>query len=282
MSTKSSEPFTDLLITAKNIQYFSEIDLGQLNDLPTKRVDLVALSIRMDAAFTSLCDSVLEVIVRTHNDLPPDVVKTELSDLALDFLGRYGALAFLSTSVVELLWNAQRPNVSKGPRLLSEVGQKLFIFAKSARGLRPKKTVDITFKLCKPAFLAELDRLSRELGRSESAEPWADQVLGLVRMGGYPMLKVNLTLLEQFLRCPLTNPDLHAKNAVSADLLAEYGIGKVLGEARKPSMTPDWFFYTWIAWTTNKRRTTVRREIQTAETKLQMQINTLLRVTKNR
>jgi len=42
MSTKSSKP--DLLVTAENIQYFSEIDLGQLNDFPSARTDLVALS----------------------------------------------------------------------------------------------------------------------------------------------------------------------------------------------------------------------------------------------
>jgi len=39
MSTKSSKP--DLLVTAENIQYFSEIDLGQLNDLPSARAPTV-------------------------------------------------------------------------------------------------------------------------------------------------------------------------------------------------------------------------------------------------
>lgn len=280
MSTKSSKP--DLLVTAENIQYFSEIDLGQLNDLPTARADLVALSIRMDAAFRSLCELVHEAIAKDYKAPPRAMLKVVISDLALNFIERYGALAFLSTGIVEILWNTQRPNWGEGPRLLSKVGQKLVIFSMSGRALRPRKTIDISFKLCKPTFLAELDRLSRELGRSESAEPWADQLLGLVRMGGYPMLKLNLTLLEQFLRSPVKNAVLHAKNAASADLLAEYGIGKELGEKRKPCMTPDWFFYTWIAWTTNKTRSTVRREIQTAETKLKTQINKLLRVTGNR
>jgi hypothetical protein len=35
----------------------------------------------------------------------------------------------------------------------------------------------------------------------------------------------------------ISTPD--GKNAISADLLAEYGIGKELGERRKPSMAPD-------------------------------------------
>jgi len=64
MSTKSSKP--DLLVTAENIQYFSEIDLGQLNDLPSARADLVALSIRMDAAFRSLCKLVREAIAQDY------------------------------------------------------------------------------------------------------------------------------------------------------------------------------------------------------------------------
>jgi hypothetical protein len=273
MSTKSGNSFTGLLVSAENIQYFSEIDLGQLIDLPTKRADLVALSIRMDAAFSSLCELVREAIAQEYKAPPHAVLKVVISDLALNFIERYGALAFFSTGIVEILWNAQRPDWSKGPRLLSKVGQKLVIFSRSGRALRPKKTLDISFKLCKPAFLAELDGLSRELGRSGSVEPWADQLLGLVRMGGgYPMLKLNLTLLEQFLLSPETNPGLCARNAVSADLLAEYGIGKELGEKRKPCMTPDWFFYTWIAWSTNKTRSTVRRDIQTAETKLKKQI----------
>jgi hypothetical protein len=280
MSTKSSKP--DLLVTAENIQYFSEIDLGQLNDFPSARRDLVALSIRIDAAFRSLCELVREAIAQDYKAPPDAMLKVVISDLALNFIERYGALAFLSTGIVEILWNTQRPNWGQGLRLLSKVGQKLVIFSMSGRALRPRKTIDISFKLCKPAFLAELDRLSRELGRSESAEPWADQLLGLVRMGGYPMLKLNLTLLEQFLRSPVKNAVLHAKNAASADLLAEYGIGKELGEKREPCMTPDWFFYTWIAWTTNKTRSTIRREIQTAETKLKTQINKLLRVTRNR
>ena len=228
MSTKSSKP--DLLVTAENIQYFSEIDLGQLNDFPSARTDLVALSIRIDAAFRSLCELVREAIAQDYKAPPDAMLKVVISDLALNFIERYGALAFLSTGIVEILWNTQRPNWGQGLRLLSKVGQKLVIFSMSGRALRPRKTIDISFKLCKPAFLAELDRLSRELGRSESAEPWADQLLGLVRMGGYPMLKLNLTLLEQFLRSPVKNAVLHAKNAASADLLAEYGIGKELGE----------------------------------------------------
>jgi hypothetical protein len=103
-----------------------------------------------------------------------------------------------------------------------------------------------------------------------------------VTIDKYPMLKLNLTFLEQFFGCQQTNPDLHEKNAIAAELLAQYGIGKTLGEERSPSMTPDQFFYTWMAWISNKRRSTVRREIQTAETRWKTKISKLIRVTNNR
>ena len=56
----------ELLPSAENIQHLSEIDLGQLNNLPTARADLVALSIRMDAAFRSLCELVREAIAQDY------------------------------------------------------------------------------------------------------------------------------------------------------------------------------------------------------------------------
>jgi hypothetical protein len=152
----------------------------------------------------------------------------------------------------------------------------------ASRGPRPSKTVGISFKLAKRNFVAELDRLSCDLGRSGSGEPWADQLLRCVRSGEYPMLNLNLSWLEQFLGCQQTNPDLNGKNARSAELLAEYGIGKEVGEKRETSMTPDCFFYTWIAWITNKKRSTVRREILTAESNFKIEIDNLIRVTKKR
>ena len=271
---------SDLLVRAERIRHFAEIDLG-LDELPSRREDLVALSIRMDAAFRSLCDAVCKSIAEEHQEIPRDSLETILSDLALNFIERYGVLAFFSTCILEILWQAQRPKCGKGPKRLRQVGQKLAIFSLAAKGRRPRKNIDISFKLNKRNFVAELEQLSRQLGRSESDEPWADQLLGLVRMGEYQMLKLNLTLLEQFLQSQETNPDLNAKNAASADRLAQYGIGKELGEKREPSLTPDWFFYTWIAWTTNKTRKTVRREVQTAETRLKRMI-TPTGVTKNR
>lgn len=101
MSTKSGK--SDLLVTAENIQYFSEIDLGQLNDFPSARTDLVALSIRIDAAFRSLCELVREAIAQDYKAPPDAMLKVVISDLALNFIERYGALAFLSTGIVEIL-----------------------------------------------------------------------------------------------------------------------------------------------------------------------------------
>jgi hypothetical protein len=272
----------DLVVPAEKIRQFAEIDLGALDHLPSGRQDFTALSIRIEAAFRTDWKAVLALIAENHDDIPPKALDALAGKVALEFIERYGALGLLSPTVLEVLWEAQRPESENGLKRLHEVGERLAIFAKAQRGPRPMKTIGISFKLAKPDFISEIERLSRDLGNSVSNESWADQLLGFVKMGEYPMLKFNLAWLEEFLRCQQTNPDLNGKNAMSAELLAEYGIGKVLGEKREPSMTPEWFFYTWIAWITNKRRSTVRREIKTAETTFKTEINELIRVTKNR
>jgi hypothetical protein len=272
----------DLVVPAGKICHFAELDLGKLDYLPAGRQDFTALSIRIEAAFLTDWKSVLALVAEDHQDISQKVLGAVASKLALDFIERYGALGLLSASVIEVLWEAQRPKSENGLKRLQEVGERLAIFAKAQRGPRPMKTIGISFKLAKPDFISEIERLSRDLGDSPSIEPWADQLLGFVKMGEYTMLKLNLTWLEHFLRCQQMNPDLNGKNAMCADLLAEYGIGRVLREKREPLITPEWFFYTWIAWITNKKRSTVRREIKTAETTFKTEINELIRVTKNR
>jgi len=106
-------------------------------------------------------------------------------------------------------------------------------------------------------------------------------MLELVETGNYELLEMNLEFLEQFLRCKSDNLYLRAKNEVVADRLARYG-ARGLTIEDGASMTPDWFFYTWTGWITNKSPHTVRREIQTAEAKFKAEINRQMLVTKNR
>jgi hypothetical protein len=282
MSPQSEQQLPDFVIPARNIQSFAELDLGRLSGLPGNLADLFALSIRMEAVFLSVLDPFLQLIAKDHEEVPREVFDEESADLALDFIERYGVLALFSPTVLRVLWEAQRPKSAKGPERLRQVGRRLAIFALAKKGVTPKVAIDISFKVFKPLFLRELERLSRELGNSSSDTPWSDQMLQVVTTGEYPMLKFNLTFLEQFLRCQVTNPDLHAKNAIAVEQLAAYGQGKLLGQHPKYSMTPDRFFYTWIAWATNKRASTVRREIQTAEARLRRKIDALIQVTKNR
>jgi hypothetical protein len=281
MSSQSTQQYSDLVIPAANIQSFAKMDLSKLSGLPGDLADLFALSVRLEAVFLSVLDPFLQLIAKDHEKIPREVFDEWSADLALDFIERYGVLALFSPTILRALWEAQRPTSAKGPERLRQVGQRLAIFALANKGRTPKIAIDISFKVYKPLFLRELERLSRELGNSSPDNPWADQMLHFVRAGEYPMLKFNLTLLERFLRSQETDPDPDAKNTTAVNLLAAYGRGRVLGEHVKPSMTPDWFFYTWIAWTTNKRASTVRREIQTAEAKLKRKI-AALRVTKNR
>jgi hypothetical protein len=169
MSTKSGK--SDLLVTAENIQYFSEIDLGQLNDFPSARTDLVALSIRIDAAFRSLCELVREAIAQDYKAPPDAMLKVVISDLALNFIERYGALAFLSTGIVEILWDTQRPNWGQGLRLLSKVGQKLVIF--SMQSFAPQKDYRHIFQAMQAGFPC----------RARSAQPRAG-AFGICRAVG--------------------------------------------------------------------------------------------------
>ena len=258
----------DLSVPAERIRYFADIDLGTLDHLPSRRDDLIAISIRMEAAFGALCKSVLELIAQDFEEIPTESLEKVTTELALAFIERYGLLAFMSPDLLRVLWAAQRPDSRHGPKRLREVGKRLAIFALANKGTSTVKTVDIAFTLFKPHFLAELQELSCELGALAPDRPRADQMLDLVESGKYEMLRMNLRWLEQFLHSQELNPYLKGKNALSADMLAEYGIGKELGEKRQPSMTPDWFFYTWMAWITNKTPRTVRREIQTAKARL--------------
>jgi hypothetical protein len=275
------QSIADLFVPAEKIRYFAEVDLGTLDYLPVRRDDLVAISIRMEAAFDTLCKSVLGLIAQDFKEVRREALEKVTTELALAFIERYGLLALMSPDLLRVLWAAQRPDSKHGPKRLREVGERLAIFAAASKGTSTAKTIDIGFTLFKPHFLAELQQLSRELGILAPDRPRADQMLDLVASGRYQMLRMNLRWLEQFLRSQETNPYLNAKNAMAADLLGEYGIGKELGEKRQRSMTPDWFFYTWIAWITNKAPRTVRREIQTGKTRLKRML-TPTRVTKNR
>jgi len=273
-SSNMGQRISDLLVPAEKIRHFAEIDLGKLANLPSRRQDLVALSIRIEAAFTSLWNLVLAVIAEDHEDIPLKTLDAVASSLALDFIERYGALAMLSGSILKVLWEAQRPKSENGPKRLREVGQRLAIFAMAGKGINTRQTIGIAFTLCKRSFLTELQQLSRELGASDSDTHRADQMLALVGTEKYPMLRMNLSYLEQFLRCQQVNPYLRAKNEVASERLARYG-ARGLTIQDGPSMTPDWFFYTWIGWATNKSPRTVRKELQTAETRFKNEINSL-------
>jgi hypothetical protein len=84
MSNQSKQQIHDLLVPAETIRHFAEIDLGRLDELPGRRKDLVALSIRMDAAFRSLREAVLELVAEDHEEISRTVLDTLMSDLALN------------------------------------------------------------------------------------------------------------------------------------------------------------------------------------------------------
>jgi hypothetical protein len=285
---EAAQQITDLIVPGETIRHFLEIDLGALDSLPSGSRDLIALSLRVGRAFDTLCCRVFDFVAQEH-EIPPRAREAVATELALDFIERYGALAFFSTNLIRVLWTEQRLPVAHGAKRLQEVGKRLAIFARAQKGDKPSKSIDIGFALFKPDFLEELQELSRELGDSTSDKPRAEQMLDLVGTGKYLMLERNLSWLEQFLRSQDINPYLNeqcatsdAKNALSADLLAEYGIGRSLGEEREYSITPEWFFYTWMAWVNNKTPKTVSREIKTAKTNFKKKIDQLIRVTKNR
>jgi hypothetical protein len=254
---------SDLRVSADRIRYFTGLDLGELVSLPAEREDLFALSIRMEDNFTGLVDSALQLISKDHEEIAPETLEALCQDLALGFIERYGTLALCSSSVLRVLWSAQRLKSEKRPTFLRQVGRSLAIFVAAQKGRSPQRSVDIAFTLGKPQFLAELEQLSYELGASGSNDLKGDQLLRFVRTGKYEMLRQNLTWLEQFLRCDATK---------AADGLAQYGARGLTCE-RVQSVTPDWFFYTWVAWMVNKTPKTVRRLIQTAETKFRGQIS---------
>jgi hypothetical protein len=174
--------------------------------------------------------------------------------------------------VLRVLWSAQQLKSAKGPDFLGQVGNKLRSFVVSQKGQSPQRGVDIAFTLGKRQFLAELEQVSRELGSSWDGDSRADQLfLELIKSGRYKMLRLNLKWLEQFFGCPRINPYLHASNAVSAECLAQHG-ARGLTSKNGNSITPDWFFYTWVGWMVNKKPSTVRRLIQSAETKFRARV----------
>lgn len=281
MSNQSNQQISDLLVPAGTIQHFAEVGLD-FDELPVRREELVALSIRMDAAFMSCWEADLKSLAEEHDEIPGEVAQAVMNKTVQDFIQRYGVLALFSTYVIRVFWDAQRPKCQAGPKRLRQLGQNLAIFALGFKDSKTKKSIGMPFKINKPTFLIELNQLSRDLGASEPDQPRARHLIELVKTGDYPMLKQNLRLLEEFLQYPDRNPDLNDKNSITAEMLAQYGIGKQLGERRNSSMTPNQFYYTWIAWATNKKRSTVRREIQTAAARSKAWVNKLIRGTKNR
>lgn len=281
MLDQTKQRVPDLYVSAEIIQYYAEIDLG-FDELLGRRDALVALSIRMDAAFRACWESELRLLAEEYDEVSREVLLTAVTRTAHDFIERYGVLGLFSTDVLRVFWEAQRPHCQSGPKRLRLLGQKLANFAMACKNYTTKKTIGLAFQVNKPHFLVELHQLSRELGVSGWDKPFADQIIEFVKNGDYAMLKPNLTLLQEFLRCPQINPDLNEKNAVAADLLAQFGIGKHLGERRSPSMAPDQFFCTWMGWITNKRRNTIQRQIKTAASRWRTWLSQLIRGTKNR
>jgi hypothetical protein len=271
-----AEPEMDILvrIPAHKIQQFSEIDLGKLGDLPSSPDDLIALSMRMEESFNSVCMGADGLIA--HDDISRSALDAIIRDLALGFIERNGALAFYSTSVLKVIHSAQRLQCESAQflrqvKFLQQVGQRLAVFVRSQKNGATQTTIDITYALNKPHFVSELQQLSREMGTSEPrpGESKAEQFLRLVESESsrYEMLGRNLLLLEQFFGCQEINPHLKAKNAIAAERLAHHG-AKGLRSEEGQSITPDWFFYTWIAWRANKSPKTVRKLIQTSKRKL--------------
>lgn len=261
----------DLQVSAGRIRYFADLDLGELVNVPTKREDVVALSVRMDAAFGSLMDSAVSYVAEDPKTISCEMLKAVVRELALGFIGRYGALAFYSSAVVEALWSAQQRELRSGPAFMKEVGQRLAVFVEAQSGHSPQMNIDIAFTFNKHNFLSELEQLSRDLDHSSADESKTDLFLSFVRTGRYEMLGRNLRLLEEFFACEEINPHLHAKNGCAAERLSRYG-ARGLSSDEGESITPDWFFYTWIGWITNKSPHTVRRLIQTAGVRFRSQI----------
>ena len=58
----------DLVVSARIIQRYREIDLG-FEDLPETEEELVALSLRMDAAFNTLRERVRELVVAERGEM---------------------------------------------------------------------------------------------------------------------------------------------------------------------------------------------------------------------
>ncbi len=162
MSSQSAQQYSDFIIPGENIQSFAEMDLVELQDLPNNLEDLFALHIRIDAAFRSLIPPLRELIAENGEEIPLEVIHAVSAELALDFMERYGVLALLSTTLLRVLWEAQRPPSVNGPECLRQVGQRLAIFAMANKSASTKKSIDISFKFCKRPFMDELERLSRE------------------------------------------------------------------------------------------------------------------------
>lgn len=68
-NNRIGQPIPNLVVPADRIRHFAEIDLGTLDQLPDNRQDLIALSIRMEAAFDALCKSVLEFIAEDFEEI---------------------------------------------------------------------------------------------------------------------------------------------------------------------------------------------------------------------
>lgn len=258
--------FFDLPISQARIRHYATLDLGQLTDLPVSPEDLVALSIAMDRRFAYLVHTVLTLLAEEHEHIAQSAFDHIRRELVLDFVERYGTLAFLSASLLRTLWAGQRLKPTrKNAQFLRDVGKRLVIFYEAQTDNLPQKHIGIAYTISKRHFLTELQQLGRCLASSLSDEPKVDQLLRFVEDGEYAMLKGNLELLKQFLRSQRPNFYLRAKNEICAERLACWGSG---GIADGISMAPDLFYRVWIGWMTNKSPKTVDRLIHTAEKNL--------------
>jgi len=181
---EAAQQITDLIVPGETIRHFLEIDLSALDSLPSGSRDLIALSLRVGRAFDTLCCRVFEFVAQEH-EIPPRAREAVATELALDFIERYGALAFFSTNLIRVLWTEQRLPVAHGAKRLQEVGKRLAIFAMAQKAGKPCKSIDIGFALFKPDFLEELQELSRELGDSTSDQSRGEQMLDLIGTGKY-------------------------------------------------------------------------------------------------
>jgi len=103
-SENTSQKISDLLVPAEKIRYFAQFDLGKLDHLPSGRQELVALSIRIEAAFTIVMNFARAIMAEDHDDVPRKVREALAGTLALDFIERYGVLALLSGTILQILW----------------------------------------------------------------------------------------------------------------------------------------------------------------------------------